>query len=122
MRFLADMGVSPQVVAWLRAHGHDAYHVSEKGLFRLPNGHIFRMAAEEERIVLTFDLDFGEILALSGGRTSVVVFRLRRRRTPQVIRRLEMVLKQAGQALEGGAIVTVQDARLRVRVLPIGTG
>ena len=37
MRFLADMGVSPRVVDWLRAQGHDARHLREEGLQRLPN-------------------------------------------------------------------------------------
>ena len=53
MRFLADMGVSQQVVAWLRAAGHDAVHLRDEGLHRLPNGEIFRKAGREQRIVLT---------------------------------------------------------------------
>ncbi len=64
MRFLADMGVAPKVVAWLKEQGHDAWHLAERGLERLPDPEIFGRAAEEQRIVLTFDLDFGEILAL----------------------------------------------------------
>ena len=38
MRFLADMGVSQQVVEWLRTKGHEAVHLSDEGLQRLPNG------------------------------------------------------------------------------------
>jgi predicted nuclease of predicted toxin-antitoxin system len=59
MRFLADMGVSMRVVEWLRSSGHDAIHLREEGLQKLPNGEIFQKAIREERIVLTFDLDFG---------------------------------------------------------------
>ena len=79
MRFLADMGVSQRVVEWLRAAGHDAVHLRDEGLQRrLPNGEIFQKAGGEQRIVLTFDLDFGEILAGSGNQiVSVVLFRLR---------------------------------------------
>ena len=62
MRFLADMGLSARVVDWLRQSGHDVVHLSDRGLQRLPNGEIFRLAAED-RIVLTFDLDFGEIFS-----------------------------------------------------------
>ena len=71
MRFLADMGVSQQVVEWLRTHGHDAVHLRDEGLQRLPNGEIFQKAAREQRIVLTFDLDFGEILAAGDGVVAV---------------------------------------------------
>jgi predicted nuclease of predicted toxin-antitoxin system len=53
------MGVSMGVVRWLREHGHDAVHLRDEGLRRLPNGQIFNKAIDEDRIVLTFDLDFG---------------------------------------------------------------
>jgi predicted nuclease of predicted toxin-antitoxin system len=61
MRFLGDMGVSQRVVEWLRATGHEAVHLRDEGLHRLPNGDIFRKGFDEQRIVLTFDLDFGEM-------------------------------------------------------------
>jgi predicted nuclease of predicted toxin-antitoxin system len=67
MRFLADMGVSLRVVEWLRSSGHDAIHLRDEGLQKLPNGEIFRKAIREQRVVLTFDLDFGEIVAAGGG-------------------------------------------------------
>ncbi len=63
MRLLADMGVAMRVVEWLRAEGHDARHLREEGLHRLSDGEIFSKGAAERRIVLTFDLDFGEIVA-----------------------------------------------------------
>ena len=68
MRFLADMGVSIRVVEWLRNNGHDAKHLREEGLHRIPNGEIFTKAIHEDRIIITFDLDFGEIVALSKGK------------------------------------------------------
>jgi predicted nuclease of predicted toxin-antitoxin system len=122
MRFLADMGVSQQVVEWLRTKGHDAVHLRDEGLQRLPNGEIFQKAAREQRIVLTFDLDFGEILAASGGQiVSVILFRLRNTRTDFVIQRLDDVLNQSSADLSRGAIVIVEDGRHRVRSLPIGS-
>jgi predicted nuclease of predicted toxin-antitoxin system len=58
MRFLADMGVDQRIVDWLRAQGHDAIHLREQGLFRAADEDIFAKAIAENRIVLTFDLDF----------------------------------------------------------------
>lgn len=122
MRFLADMGVSQQVVEWLRTNGHDAVHLRDEGLQRLPNGEIFQKASCEQRIVRTFDLDFGEILAASAGQiVSVALFRLRNTRTNFVIQRLDAVLNQSSAELLKGAIVIVEDGRHRVRKLPIGS-
>lgn len=121
MRFLADMGVSQPVVEWLRAEGHDAIHLRDEGLQRLPNGEIFQKAAQERRVVLTFDLDFGEILAGSGETVvSVILFRLQNTRSAHVIDRLRVVLEQSADALAAGAIVVVEEGRHRVRLLPIG--
>jgi predicted nuclease of predicted toxin-antitoxin system len=119
MRFLADMGVAQRIVEGLRAQGHDVVHLRDEGLQRLPNGEIFEKAISEGRIVLTFDLDFGEIVALAGGRrTGVVLFRLHNTRTPHVIDRLRRVLSDSGQALEQGAIVVVEESRHRTRRWP----
>ena len=122
MRFLADMGVAQRIVMWLRNEGHDAVHLREERLHRLPNGAIFEKAYAESRVILTFDLDFGEIVAISGGKpVSVILFRLHNTRTPHVIERLKKVLKDSGDDLEKGAIVVVEESRHRTRRLPIGT-
>jgi len=122
LRFLADMGVSMGVVAWLREQGLDAKHLREEGLQRLPNGAIFEKAVDEGRVVITFDLDFSEIAALTGqGPTSVISFRLRNTRTDRVITRLAAVLAASTPQLEAGAIVSVEESRHRVRSLPIGS-
>jgi predicted nuclease of predicted toxin-antitoxin system len=119
MRFLADMGVAQRIVEWLRAEGHDAVHLREEGLQRMPNGAIFEKAASDARIIVTFDLDFGEIVALSSGRpVGVVLFRLHNTRTPHVIDRLRVVLGESRRALEEGAIVVVEESRHRTRRLP----
>lgn len=120
MRFLCDMGVSRKVSAWLRDQGHECIHLGEEGLARLPNGEIFSKAVAEDRIILTFDLDFGEIAAMAGDyMTSVMVFRLQNTRAPHVIDRLAVALAKASEPLLKGAIVTVEEARLRIRELPM---
>jgi predicted nuclease of predicted toxin-antitoxin system len=121
MRFLADMGVSQRVITWLKDHGHEAVHLREQGLQRLENGDIFVKASREGRVILTWDLDFAEILALSGTHTvSAVVFRLINTRSAHVIARLERVLAESAHDLETGAIISVEDGRHRVRLLPLG--
>lgn len=121
MRFLLDMGVDVRVAAWLREQRHDAVHLRDEGLQRLPNGEIFTKAISEQRVILTFDLDFGEIAALTRGRkASVVVFRLHNTRPQHVLDRLASVLADCSSILEAGAVVVVEETRHRVRHLPVG--
>lgn len=121
MRFLADMGVDIRVVDWLRDEGHGALHLRELGMHRAPDEEILARAIEDDRIVLTFDLDFGTLAALARERpVRVVLFRVSNARLPRVIDRLGAVLSDAGDALARSAVVLVEDTRLRIRYLPIG--
>lgn len=63
MRFLADVGVSNATVCVLRDLGHDVSHLFEQNLHRSSDAVILAKAVQEERVVLTFDLDFGDLLA-----------------------------------------------------------
>ena len=120
MRFLADMGVAMRVVEWLRSQGHDAVHLREEGLHRASDEQIFAKALTENRVVLTFDLDFGEIAALTHDRVArVILFRLENTRAAHVVARLGAVLSASGDALNRGAILIVEEARHRIRYLPV---
>ena len=120
MRFLADMGIARDVLAALRAIGHEADHLSELGLHRLPDVDILEKAAAETRIILAHDLDFGRLLALSAAAApSVITFRLADMRPRSVEARLLMVLDLYGFEFQRGAAITVTDANIRCRALPM---
>jgi hypothetical protein len=53
-------------------------------------------------------------------RVSAIVFRLSNTRSAHVIERLEHVLNESAAALENGVIISVQEYRHQVRLLPIG--
>ncbi len=77
-------------------------------------------ARNEGRIVLTVDLDFGYLLAVSAAiLPSVVLFRLGNESREVIEEYLDDVLSQCGEKLQAGAIVSVRDDGLRVRLLPI---
>lgn len=121
MKFLADMGISQKSVAWLRAEGHDAVHLREEQLHRLPDAEILEKAKRESRIVLTCDLDFPTLLAASqSSLPSVILFRLDDERPDNINRRLTAVLSESTIALQNGAIISVDERKHRVRLLPIG--
>ena len=121
MRFLGDMGVAQSTLAWLLDKGHDAIHLREQGLCRFSDSDITEKARKEGRIIITFDLDFGDIMAASGGTApSVIILRLDDQRPQQVNSRLMQVLEESSDALRKGAIISVDERRHRVRMLPIG--
>jgi predicted nuclease of predicted toxin-antitoxin system len=120
MRFLADMGISPSAVSALCSSGHDATHLADLALHTLPDGAILEKARAESRVVLTSDLDFGELLAAGGANLpSVVIFRLHDMRPANIGRHLDEVISRFGYALASGAVVSVTEGRIRVRLLPI---
>jgi predicted nuclease of predicted toxin-antitoxin system len=115
------MGISLEVVRWLRDEGHDAVHLREQSLERSADREVFSKALIEDRVILTFDLDFSEIAALSkSAPAKVIVFRLRNTRATNVIGRLSAVLMDSRVEFDRGAVVSVEENRHRVRLLPVG--
>lgn len=120
MRFLADMGISQTTVKWIKEQGFDAVHVRDMNMHRAPDPEILEKAKNDTGIVLTCDLDFGEMLSASGEDCpSVIIFRLEDETPEHVNRRLKQVLPESTEALIKGAIIVVEEGRHRIRRLPI---
>ncbi len=120
MKFLADMPISPKTVAFLRSLGHDALRASERGLDCAKDESIVEFARANGMVILTMDLDFTAILARTQAQgPSTILFRLRNPTVEQINRRLQELLPQAELQLQAGAIVIVEEERMRIRQLPI---
>jgi len=120
MKFLLDMGLAQSTARLFGELGHDAVHLRDLGLQCLPDEEIINKARNEDRIILTHDLDFGRLMALSGERLpSVVTFRLQRMHAANVNRFLRIVLERYAGQLTQGALISVSEEAIRVRVLPI---
>lgn len=73
MRFLADEGCDFAVVRALRAAGYDVLAVRDFAP-GAPDEAVMAMAASEERVLLTEDKDFGQLVYAGSGRAHGVVF------------------------------------------------
>lgn len=118
---LIDMNLSPKWVAFLDAAGFDALHWSEAGPVTASDQEIMARARVDRRVILTNDLDFGAILAATQGDSpSVVQIRADDLSIAAIGPRIVTALRQCALALDDGALVTVDPARLRLTLLPLG--
>jgi predicted nuclease of predicted toxin-antitoxin system len=108
VRLLLDVNVAPRTAAHLRAHGHDVVRVPEALEPTAPDSLLVAFAIAERRVIVTQDLDFSALVALSGERgPSVVSLRLDSARLEHVNARLLDALTSTEADLARGAIVTV---------------
>ena len=120
MRLLADVHISPRTVEFLSALGHDVVRVGETLPAQASDETIVSYADEDDRFILTQDLDFSAIIALTGRSSpSLISLRLSSSRIEYVNTILQKVLTDVEDHLVRGAIVTIEDQRVRVRQLPL---
>jgi predicted nuclease of predicted toxin-antitoxin system len=65
MRFLLDMPVSFLLLDVLQSHGHEGVHAHQIGKDRAPDDELLEIARRESRVIITADLDFPRLMALS---------------------------------------------------------
>ena len=112
MRLLADVHISPMTVRHLNELGHDVVRVGEIMRSNAADREIVERAADDGRVVLTQDLDFSEIIALSGAQgPSLITLRLSDSRVGNVNRVLSTVLVQLESEISSGIVATVEDNR-----------
>lgn len=120
MRLLVDESLSDSVAHTLAEAGHDAVHVGDLDLLGAADEAVMRVAADEARVLVSADTDFGELLALNRhpGPSVVILRRSPHRPTEQAQLLLE-ALPELEDSLAEGAVVSLTPGVARVRRLPI---
>jgi predicted nuclease of predicted toxin-antitoxin system len=120
MKFLLDVGISPQLGQLIEGRGHSFRYLPVYFSSKTSDHEILNIAAEAGEVIITHDLDFGKLLAFSGqNQPSVILFRIHHI-SAQIF--YELILKAwdfIAEPLHTGALVVIESESVRVRMLPI---
>jgi predicted nuclease of predicted toxin-antitoxin system len=120
MKILVDMNLSPRWATELRSQGLESIHWQNIGAANASDEEVLAWCAAHGHVLFTHDLDFGAILAASKGlNPSVVQLRAESVLPEAFLQHVMDALRQAESDLTQGALVTIEPARHRVRLLPL---
>jgi predicted nuclease of predicted toxin-antitoxin system len=120
VKIVLDMNLSPEWAGFLISNGIDAVHWYSKGNVDASDAEILTWARKNGRIVFTHDLDFGIALALSKESGPSVIQIRSQNITPRHLGKMVVqVLHDHAEIIERGALLTIDEAKARVRILPI---
>ena len=120
MKLLLDMNIPLRYASLLKEKGFEVLHWSNVGNPRALDNQIMAYAQEHDFIVVTYDLDFSAILAVTHDlKPSVVQVRAALPPATQIVDLITIAISQNRDSLQGGAILTIDVKKARVRLLPL---
>jgi predicted nuclease of predicted toxin-antitoxin system len=120
MRFLLDMPVSFLLLDVLKTYGHEGVHAYQIGKDRAPDDELLEMARRESRVIITADLDFPRLMALSLAEgPGLILFRGGNYSDSEMCDLLARVLRKVSSEVLERSICVVDRKRIRVTRLPI---
>ncbi len=121
MKFLVDMPLSPGLAGWPAERGHDAVHATNVGLHCAADSTILDVAQREGRVIVTADLDYPRLLALTkASGPGLVLFRAGNISESEARERCDRVLEVVPEEELPKSIIVIEKGRIRRRRLPIG--
>lgn len=116
-----DQGLPRRAAEELRGRGWDVVHVGELAMHRAADEAILELARSRSAAVVSYDGDFGGVLAAERARgPSVILIRRQRVDGAAAVELLPQVVGEHLDAIRAGCIVSVTEGGSRVRLLPIG--
>ena len=121
MKIKLDENLPAALVNLLRVAGHDAMTVSDESLGGGEDPRILHAAASEQRLLMTFDLDFADIRRYPlGSHAGIVVFRLNDQRWAALKGPVRRLIDSGILDRVQGGLAIVDELRVRIRSRPAG--
>ncbi|MBW4618130.1 MAG: DUF5615 family PIN-like protein [Cyanosarcina radialis HA8281-LM2] len=119
MRFLLDQDVYALTARFLIESGHDVVLVSQIGLSQAPDEEILSVAQEENRILVTRDRDYGNLVFVRAMGSGVIYLRILPNTVNVVHNELTRVLTTYSEIDLVRAFVVVEPDGHRLRRPPL---
>jgi predicted nuclease of predicted toxin-antitoxin system len=119
MRFLADNDVWKKTIDLLRTWGHEVVTAREVNLSDSSDRELLAKAADDNRLLITRDSDFGALVFLGkAAHNGVILLRITPETTVEVHQELGIVLNKHREGDLRRCFTTVEPGRHRIRKLP----
>jgi len=110
MKFLTDENIAVSVIKFLRSKNYDVKDVKEEQLFGTSDFKLLKMAASEDRIIITHDKDFANISRnRSIGHKGIIIIRLLDQSPKTVIEKLDDLFKTGKEERIKTSVLTIRD-------------
>lgn len=114
MRFLLDESADFPLAAFLQSQGYDVTAIAHDYPHALKDHEVLAIARQEQRILITNDRDFGELIVRQKlTHAGVILFRLHDEDLPTKQRWLTYVLTHHRHDLRHLIVITGQKVRIR---------
>jgi len=120
LEFIADMNISPLTVNQLREKGLKIKRVSEIMDARTSDMDILEYAHVKNQVIISYDLDFSELLAIHGyDHPSLINLRTDDMSPDFATGRIMEIVTALETELKEGIVASVDNTSIRFRSLPI---
>jgi predicted nuclease of predicted toxin-antitoxin system len=115
MRFLADHDVYAATTRFVAALGHDVATAFQLGLAQRPDSDLLQAARDAQRILLTRDRDFGNIVFVQNDKTGIIYLRMLPSMQNAVYQELQRLLNIYPEQELLNSFVVVEPGQHRIR-------
>jgi predicted nuclease of predicted toxin-antitoxin system len=116
MKFKVDENLPVEVAALLAGAGHDAVTAADQGLGGRPDSDLAIVCGQEDRAIVTLDLDFSDIRAYAPtDYHGIIVLRLARLDKHRILTAIQRLLSAFDQEPLTGKLWIVDETTVRIR-------